>query len=597
MTAKEIFLELLKKDGRPERQLIQYEALYMALGDPIGGYLHMGRRPGATIKDLWGTIIEWPADAPGSMPHVTAENKVIKDITHWRDYVHAPDIIANCSDEKVWADFRNHVRERAKGERLVAGFMGTGIFEQCHFLMPFQEVLTNLYDHPDEMHELIEYITEYRLTYVKHLIDNLQPDVIFSHDDWGTKDALFMRPDTWREFFKEPYRRFYGYIRSRGVIAIHHADSYLVPIVDDMAEIGIQVWQGTLPENNIPALQKQLDGRMVLMGGIGAAIDREDAGEEEVRKYVHDALHEYCPGGHYIPSITYGLAGTVYKHVDPWIDDEIRKYNEEYHLPRLTPRATAADITGAVRLAGSLAADPSSAAAKTTSGSAQTADPKAAAGDPAIPGGTVLDDISEALQDGSVSDTVSAVKEALDSGFTAQDILTGGLVRGMNQLGEDFSLGEVFVPEMLRAANCMSSAMEILKPLLTSGTEGISAGKVCLGTVRGDLHDIGKNLVKIMMEGSGLEVIDVGCDVSAEDFVQTAIDNDCGLIACSTLLTTSMDEIERVVQESIRRGIRDKVKILIGGAPVTQEYCDKVKADAYTPDAAAAAREAVRLLS
>ena len=588
MTAKEIFLELLKQDGRPERQLMQYEALQMALGDPIGGYLHQGRRPGATITDLWGTVIEWPADHPGSMPHVTEENKVIKDITHWRDYVHAPDIASNIGDEASWAGFRTAMRELAGDEKLVAGFMATGIFEQCHFLMPFQEVLTSLYDHPDEMHELIEYITNFRLTYVKLLIDNLQPDVIFSHDDWGTKDALFMKPDMWREFFKEPYRRFYGYIRSRGVITIHHADSYLVPIIDDMAEIGIQVWQGVLPENNIPDLQERLGGRMVLMGGIGAAIDREDAGEEEVRKYVHDALLEYCPGGHFIPSITYGLAGTVYPHVDPWINDEIRKYNEGYHLPRYKSWADAADITGAVKLT----ADTGSSAK-----SAVFAKPASAGAEDSTPGNTLLDAVSEALQDGSVSDTVAAVQDALFAGAAAEEILTDGLVRGMNELGEDFSLGEVFVPEMLRAANCMTAAMEILKPLLASGSGKKTAGRVCLGTVRGDLHDIGKNLVKIMMEGSGLEVIDVGCDVGAEDFVQTAIDNDCGLIACSTLLTTSMGEIERVVQEAVRRGIRDKVKILIGGAPVTQEYCDKVAADAYTPDAAAAARKAVQLLS
>ena len=586
MTPKEIFLELLKKDGRPERQLVQYEALQMALGDPIGGYLHNGRRPGATVTDLWGTIIEWPADAPGSMPHVTEETKVIKDITRWRDYVHAPDIIANCSDEEAWAGFRSAVREKAGEERLVAGFMATGIFEQCHFLMPFQEVLTNLYDHPDEMHELIDYITDFRLEYVKHLIDNLQPDAIFSHDDWGTKDALFMKPDMWREFFKEPYRRFYGYIRSRGVIAIHHADSYLVPIIDDMAEIGIQVWQGVLPENNIPALQKQLDGRMVLMGGIGAAIDREDAGEEEVRSYVSKALNEYCPGGHFIPSITYGLSGTVYRHVDPWIDDEIRKYNEGCHIPRFNVKATASDITGGLALAKNVSGSPASASGNTFSEAAVSEGSR-----------TILDEISEALQEGSVDETVSAVQEALDEGISAQEILTDGLVRGMNQLGEDFSLGEVFVPEMLRAANCMSSATEILKPLLASGSDEQAAGKVCLGTVRGDLHDIGKNLVRIMMEGSGLEVIDAGCDVSAEDFVQLAIDNDCRLIACSTLLTTSMGELERVVAEAVRRGIRDKVKILIGGAPVTQEYCDQIQADAYTPDAAAAARKAVQLLS
>ena len=167
----------------------------------------------------------------------------------------------------------------------------------------------------------------------------------------------------------------------------------------------------------------------------------------------------------------------------------------------------------------------------------------------------------------------------------------------MNELGEDFSLGEVFVPEMLRAANCMSSATEVLKPLLTADSGSNAAGRVVLGTVRGDLHDIGKNLVKIMMEGSGLEVIDAGCDVSAEDFIQTAIDKNCDMIACSTLLTTSMGEIERVVQEAVSHNIRDKVKILIGGAPVTQEYCDKVGADGYTPDAAAAARLAVKMLS
>jgi len=584
MTAKEIFLELLKPDGRPERQLMQYEALQMVLGDPIGKYLHEGRMPGATITDRWGTVIEWPADAPGSMPHVTEENKVIKDITHWRDYVHAPDFIPHSSDPEAWERCRARARERAGDERLVAGFMGTGIFEQCHFLMPFQEVLTNLYDHPEEMHELIEYITEYRIAYVKHLIENLKPDVIFSHDDWGTKDALFMKPDMWREFYKEPYRRFYGYIREQGVIAIHHADSYLVPIVEDMAEIGIQVWQGVLPENDIPALQRRLKGRMVLMGGIGAAIDRADAGEEEVRTYVHDALHEYCPGGHFIPSITYGIAGTVYKHVDPWIDDEIRKYNEGVHLPRFNDISTVR--RSPVILSGVASGeDPANAAAKTGT------KPEPAKG------ASIFDEISEALQEGSVSETLDAVRAALDQGESAQEILTDGLVRGMNELGEDFSLGEVFVPEMLRAANCMSAATEILKPLLAGGASGGPAGKICLGTVRGDLHDIGKNLVKIMMEGSGLEVIDLGCDVGAEDFVDAAVDRGCDIIACSTLLTTSMGEIARVVKEAEERGIRDKVKILIGGAPVTQEYCEQVGADMYTPDAAAAARAAVQMLS
>ena len=316
-TPREIFLEMLKPDGRPERILDQYEALAMMTGDPINAYLRGNRVRGTTSVDRWGTTILFPADAPGPMPDTRDELKVLRDITHWRDYVHAPDLEANCS--AGWEDVRAKA-EAVRGEKLVAGFMGTGIFEQCHFLMGFEDTLSNLYEHPDEMHELIDYITDYRLKYVQMLIDNLHPDVIFSHDDWGTKNALFMKPEMWREFYKEPYRRFYGYIRSRGVIAIHHGDAYLADIVEDMAELGIQCWQGVLPENNIPALQERLQGRMILMGGIGAAIDRADATEAEIRAYVRRALEEYTPGGHYIPSITYGLPGAVYPQVDAAID-------------------------------------------------------------------------------------------------------------------------------------------------------------------------------------------------------------------------------------------------------------------------------------
>ena len=330
-TPKEIFLELLKPDGKPERILKQYEALHMCLYDPINAYLRGNRRRGTISRDRWGTTISFPEDAPGATPLHGDGLTVCPDITRWREYVHAPDIAANCTEG--WEECRAKARAAAGDEQLVAGFMGTGIFEQCHFLMGFENTLTALYEHPDEMHELIEYITAYRLQYVQLLIDNLQPDAIFSHDDWGTKSALFMKPDMWRAFFKEPYRRFYGYIRSRGCIAIHHADSYLADIVDDMADIGIQVWQGTLPENNIPALQRRLKGRLVLMGGMGAAIDRADATPEEITAYAEKTLRDCCPNGHFIPSITYGVPGAVYPHIDQYIDLAIDRYNAELHMP------------------------------------------------------------------------------------------------------------------------------------------------------------------------------------------------------------------------------------------------------------------------
>ena len=568
-TPKEIFLELIKPDGQPERQLCQYEALHMCLTDPINTYLRGNRKRGSVSKDRWGTTISFPEDAPGPIPVHTPELTVCPDVTHWKDTVHVPDLSV-CSEG--WEECRTRSRAAADAEgKLLAGFMGTGIFEQCHFLMGFEDTLTALYEHPDEMHALIETITQYRLDYVRRLIDGLQPDVIFSHDDWGTKNALFMKPDMWRDFFKEPYRRFYGYIRSRGVIAIHHADSYLVPIVDDMAEIGIQVWQGVLPENDIPALQAHLNGRLTLMGGFGAAIDRKDAAPEDILTYARDVLRCDCPGGHFIPSITYGLAGTVYPHVDTYLNQAIDEYNAVLHVPDMhLPPVPRRSVHAAA---------------------AQTAP----ASEPEQPQGDVFARIAAALVRGQQKRVLQLCTEALDAGHDAQQILTDGLVRGMNILGEDFSANRAFVPEMLIAARCMAAATELLKPYMT-GESSETIGRVCLGTVRGDMHDIGKNLVKIMMEGSGLEVVDLGVDVTAEQFVDAAVAQHCDIIACSSLLTTTMPEMRAVVELSKARGIRDQVKIFVGGAPITQGYSDEIGADAYCPDAASAARTAVAML-
>lgn len=568
-TAKEIFLEMLKPDAQPERQLKQYEALHMCLYDPINTYLRGNRKRGTVSVDRWGTTISFPEDAPGAMPLNHGDMAVCRDITRWRETVHAPDIESACTEG--WEECRKKAREAAGDEQLVAGFMGTGIFEQCHFLMGFEDTLTNLYEHSDEMHELIETITEYRLDYVRRLIDGLKPDVIFTHDDWGTKNALFMKPDMWREFFKEPYRRFYGYIRSRGVIAIHHADSYLVPIVDDMAEIGIQVWQGTLPENDIPALQQHLNGRLTLMGGFGAAIDRADAQPEEILAYARDTLRRCCPGGHFIPSITYGLPGTVFKHVDQYLDQAVDEYNARLHVPAVilppVPRRSA-----------------ESAKAVPVQKAAETGEPL-----------DLMGRISAALEQGQQKKLLALCDEALKEGYAPAAILSDGLIQGMNRLGDAFSANRAFVPEMLIAARCMNAVMERLKPLM-AGEGNEPVGRACLGTVKGDMHDIGKNLVKIMMEGSGIEVIDLGVDTSAEEFVDTAVANDCGIIACSSLLTTTMQEMRRVVELVNARGLHDRIKIMIGGAPITQGFCDEIGADSYTPDAAAAARRAVEIL-
>ena len=203
----------------------------------------------------------------------------------------------------------------------------------------------------------------------------------------------------------------------------------------------------------------------------------------------------------------------------------------------------------------------------------------------------ILEDIAKSVEDGRAKVTEALVQQALDEGVSSKDILEKGLMEGMNVIGVLFRENEVYVPEVMIAARAMNKGAALLKPYLAS--EGVKAsGKVCLGTVKGDLHDIGKNLVKMMMEGKGLEVIDLGTDVDPETFVRTAIEEHCQIIACSALLTTTMGVMKEVVDAAEAAGIRDQVKIMIGGAPVTQAFCDQIGADAYTPDAASAADKA-----
>jgi corrinoid protein of di/trimethylamine methyltransferase len=206
----------------------------------------------------------------------------------------------------------------------------------------------------------------------------------------------------------------------------------------------------------------------------------------------------------------------------------------------------------------------------------------------------ILKEISENLQHGKAKVVKTLVQQAIDEGIPAHQILEEGLLDGMGIIGEKFKNNEVFVPDVLVAARAMNMGAALLKPLMADGSV-TSVGKVCIGTVKGDLHDIGKNLVKMMMEGKGLEVVDLGTDVPPETFVETAQKEGCQIICCSALLTTTMGVMEDVVKAAEDAGIRDKIKIMIGGAPVTEAFCGQIGADKYTVDATSAAEAAVEI--
>ncbi len=208
----------------------------------------------------------------------------------------------------------------------------------------------------------------------------------------------------------------------------------------------------------------------------------------------------------------------------------------------------------------------------------------------------LIQEIREAVINGQSKVVVLKVEQALtEEGLAASVILNDGLISAMGEVGQLFEEGEFFVPEMLIAARAMSAALDILKPhLVAQGVEPI--GKIAIGTVKGDLHDIGKSLVAMMLEGAGFEIVDLGVDVPPEKFIE-AVKNGAGVVAMSALLTTTMPNMKTTIESFKKAGLRDQVVIMIGGAPVTDQFAQKIGADGYAPDANQAARLALSLIA
>ncbi len=208
----------------------------------------------------------------------------------------------------------------------------------------------------------------------------------------------------------------------------------------------------------------------------------------------------------------------------------------------------------------------------------------------------ILTKISEAIIEGNMEDIADLTQDAIADGLGAQEILEKGLMAGMDYVGTEFKAGNMFVPEVLRSAKSMQASLEILRPrLVAAGAKRV--GKILLGTVKGDLHDIGKNLVGMMCEGAGFEVQDLGKDLEPEVFVQAVKQHEPDVLGMSALLTTTMRAMGHTIKALEEAGLRDRVKVMIGGAPVTQAFCDSIKADGYASNAAAAADLARKLVS
>ncbi|MBF7095631.1 uroporphyrinogen decarboxylase family protein [Alkalibacter mobilis] len=292
--------------------------------DPVFMQDAMIPQDGSEHVDSWGTVRIFLPGAPGPHPHLTKENIVIKDIEKWEEQLVIPSI-----QDLDWSAAREQSLSINREEKLACIFSPGGLFERSHFLMGMENALMNYLEYPEEMKALLRKIADYKIEFIRKAGEECHPDIIFYHDDWGTKQNLFLPPQVWREIIKPLQKEISDAIHEAGMIYMHHADCICQPIVEDMVEIGIDIWQGTIAQNDIVEIQRITKGNLPMVGGIdGPKIDIENITEEEIRAEVRRAIDTYCPGGPFFPSIPNGICFREWNN--SIVMDELESYGREY---------------------------------------------------------------------------------------------------------------------------------------------------------------------------------------------------------------------------------------------------------------------------
>ena len=323
LTPRENLMEVIK-GGHPDRFVNQYEYMELMMDAPMD--LPLAPMPGMTIKNKWGITFNWREDQIGSYPVHDEEHRVLKDIKKWKEIVKAPSVYYT---EEEWAPAIAHANAVDRNEKFVTAVCAPGIFEMTHHLMGVEDALVNLYEEPELMHELIDYISEYELAMADQTIKHIHPDAVFHHDDWGSQISTIFSPDTFREFFLPAYKKVYGFWKANGVeLIVHHGDCYAATLVPMMIEAGIDIWQGCMTTNNVPELIKKYGGRISFMGDIDSGkVDHPDWSREEIAKYVEIACRE-CGKLYFIPNIVQGLNISSYPGVYETASEEINRMSK-----------------------------------------------------------------------------------------------------------------------------------------------------------------------------------------------------------------------------------------------------------------------------
>ena len=310
LTAKENLRQTIIDGGHPDRFVNNYEGIYLMFHPQLihsGGLLQPGDM---NVVDAWGVTNSFPVGTPGAFPVHTPEKLVVKDIEDWKEYVKAP---PTEFPEAEWEVFQQQYEDvKAADKAYCAAFTAPGIFEQSHHLCAIDNALMYFITNPEEMKDLIKYLTEYELRVAENVCDHLHPNALFHHDDWGSEINSFLRPEMFAEFFVDSYKEIYGYYKSRGAeFVFHHNDSYGANLIPYMIEMGIDVWQGTMESNNVKELLEEYKGKIAFMGNIdNKDVDFAGWTVEDVKRVAREHLEGYeFPS--YIPCITQGGPGST----------------------------------------------------------------------------------------------------------------------------------------------------------------------------------------------------------------------------------------------------------------------------------------------
>lgn len=326
LTKKQNLLETIR-GGNPDRIVNQFE--YVTLFFDPCTMEGMGQvQKGGTWTNGWGVRIEFPENVPGMFPNTSPEYVVIKDMENWRDYVHAP---KTKFDDEVWEGCKAQLAGVDRNEVFIAPFIAPGIFEKLHYLMGMEDAMMNFYEYPDEMHELIDYLTDYEIEVAKEICSHIHPDALFHHDDWGSQLSSFLSPAMFDEFIVPAYEKIYGAYREGGVeVIIHHSDSYGQNLIPGMIKMGIDIWQGAMSTNDIAGAIEKFGGQISFQGGIdNGKVDRVDWSKEAVRAEAKKCIDSYYTKHYFIPATVMGEPASIFPGVYETVSEYIAEENEK----------------------------------------------------------------------------------------------------------------------------------------------------------------------------------------------------------------------------------------------------------------------------